>query len=69
MATLRRNSGLHTLRDLAVKVCRAYALFAPYLKLYFSNRPSLIAALDGVNAACGVMITEIDQARADEFPP
>lgn len=68
-ATLRQKSGLYTLRKLASAMCTAIVTFGPYLKLYFSNRPTLVAAIDAVSAACASLVVEIDSARADEFPP
>jgi len=67
--TLRQRSGLYTLRKAAYATCQAVVKFGPYLKLYFSNRPTLVAAIDAVSAACSVLINEIDEAKAAIYPP
>lgn len=70
MATqIRRNSGLFTLRRLAKGMCQAVVTFGPYLKLFFADRPSLVAAIDAVSGACQTLVVEIDEARAAIYPP
>jgi len=70
MATvIRQRSGLYTLRKAAYATCQAVVKFGPYLKLFFADRPSLVAAIDGVSGACSVLIEEIDEAKAAIYPP
>lgn len=69
MAPIRKRNGLFTLRKLAYATCQAVVTFGPYLSVFFADRPTLVAAINAVAAACETLIVEIDEAKAAIYPP
>ena len=60
MVNLQR-SGLWTLRQLAYKLCQLIPKFTPAIKRAFPDATSLHDALDAVNLACAVLVSEADE--------
>lgn len=58
---INRRLGLKTLRDLAYKFCQLYVRFSPAINLFFVENPPLLIALEAVNTACGVLVSEVDK--------
>lgn len=69
MASIPQKIGFYTLRKYAYRLCKALVQFTPLIRQYFADRPALLAALEAANAACGVLIDEIDKAKAAIYPP
>lgn len=61
--------GFYTLRKLAYGLCKALPQFSPIIRATFPNNAALLAALAAAEASCGVLVMEIDKAKADIFPP
>ena len=58
--TLPRRIGFYSLRKAAREMCRLVVAFTPIITKFFGDSPSLLAALAAANAACGVLVAEID---------
>lgn len=66
---LPQKIGFYTIRKLAYSMCQALTRFGPLIRIYFADRPSLLAVLTAAETVCHDLVTEIDKARADTFPP
>lgn len=53
--------GFYSIRKTAREMCRLVTKFTPVIRLLFPESPALLAALDAANAACAVLVQEIDE--------
>lgn len=53
-------SGLWSIRYFGLKMCRYIALFTPVIQRLYPNNGALLAALAAANAACEVLVQEIN---------
>lgn len=59
MANVRR-TGLTTIRNLALQLCRLVAVFTPIIKRIYPDATALHTALEVANGACAVLVAEAD---------
>lgn len=59
---MARRIGLRTIRNLAFQMCGLIGKFTPAIKSVYPSNVLLHAALDAANAACGVLVSEADNA-------
>ena len=59
---MARRTGLPSLRTVAREMCRLLTKFDPVIRALYGDNTTLIAALEAANAACAVLVAEIDEA-------
>lgn len=57
---LPRRIGFYSLRKTALAMCKYTIAFTPIIKKFFPDAVALHAALAAANAACALVIAEID---------
>lgn len=55
-----RRTGRGVTRHTAYKLCRLVTKFTPIIQRAYPNNPSLMLALETANAACSVLVSELD---------
>jgi len=63
MPTIPQRIGFFTLHKTAYALCKALGKFAPGIVVLFPTNLALIAALEAAQAACNVLITEVEKVR------
>lgn len=58
---MARRTGATKIRDLAKGLCLAVTFFTPIIKAVYGDRPTLMAALEATNLACGALVDEINE--------
>lgn len=66
---IKQKNGMYSIRRVAAESCRLLVAFGPYLRVFFKDRSSLVGALAAMEVACSTLITELDEARIDLYPP
>lgn len=60
---MARRIGLYSIRKFALEICKFIARYGAVIKAVYPDSSSLHAALDAANAACAVLVEEIDLVR------
>jgi hypothetical protein len=61
MAFGTRVTGLPSMRAIARTLCRLIYKFTPIITSLYGDKPALLAALSAANAACAVLVEQIDE--------
>lgn len=60
---MARRTGLRTLRELAYRTCQFIPIWKPIIvRVYGDDHPDLIIAIEAVEAACEILVSEADEA-------
>lgn len=57
---MARRIGFYTIRKLATQLCKYITRYTPIIAQLYDGSPALLAALAAANAACGVLVENID---------
>lgn len=58
---MTRRTGLTTLEFLAKRMCKLIVAFTPIIRAIYGENLALMTALESANAACSVLVEEIDK--------
>ena len=58
---MAQRTGLWTIRQIGLRLCRYIALFTPTIAAAYPNNSALQAALAAANAACQVLVEEANE--------
>jgi hypothetical protein len=58
---MARRIGFYSIRKAAASICKFITRYKAGLAVLFDDKPALIAALEAANAACAVLVEEIDK--------
>lgn len=61
---MARRTGLIVLRNLAYRFCKTYPIWASAIERAYPGNSTLKAALDAANAACAVLVDEVEAVRS-----
>ncbi len=58
---MAQRTGMHSIREAAVTICRLVTAFTPVIRKVFPEATDLHLALEAMAIACAVLITEMDK--------
>lgn len=57
---MARRTGVSTIKGLAQRLCQLTTAFSPIIRRVFPDNVALHVALDTANAACAVLVNELE---------